>query len=142
MRNRLPATPLWLLLITVLGLPLVSPLWRWTAVACTHDGHLHYHRIAAIRYAWENGVFFSRWLPDVAFGYGYPFFVFREAPPLYLPLIPHLLGVPLPAASNLYYALTILAAGWFMFLWVRDIFGERAAVVSASRLHGCALYPH
>jgi hypothetical protein len=122
---------LWLGLITLLGLPLISPLWHWSAVPCTHDGHLHYHRIAALRYAWENGVFFSRWLPDVAFGYGYPFFVFREAPPLYLPLLPHLLGLPLPAASNLFYALTILAAGWFMFLWVRDVFGERAAVVSA-----------
>jgi hypothetical protein len=125
------STLLWLGLITLLGLPLISPLWRWSAVPCTHDGHLHYHRIAALRHAWENGVFFSRWLPDVAFGYGYPFFVFREAPPLYLPLLPHLLGLPLPAASNLFYALTILAAGWFMFLWVRDVFGERAAVVSA-----------
>lgn len=125
------ATPLWLLLTTILGLPLISPLWRATAVACTHDGHLHYHRIAALRYAWEHGVIFSRWLPDVAFGYGYPFFVFREAPPLIIPLIPHLLGVPLPAASNMFYALTILAAGWFMFLWVRDLFGERAAIVSA-----------
>lgn len=122
---------LWLGLITLLGLPLISPLWRLTAVPCTHDGHLHYHRIAALRYAWDNGVLFSRWLPDVAFGYGYPFFIFREAPPLYLPFLPHLLGLPLPAASNLFYALTILAAGWFMFLWVRDIFNERAAVVSA-----------
>lgn len=98
---------------------------------CTHDGHLHYHRIAALRHAWENDVFFTRWLPDLAFGYGYPFFNYREAPPLYIPLIPHLLGMPLPAASNLFYALTILAAGVFMFLWVRDLFGERAGLVSA-----------
>lgn len=124
-------TAYWLLLTTLLGLPLISPLLRWSAVPCTHDGHLHYHRIAALRYAWENGVFFTRWLPDLAFGYGYPFFIYREGPPLYLPFVPHLLGMPLPAASNLFYALTILAAGWFMFLWVRDLFGERPALVSA-----------
>ncbi len=125
------STAYWLLIVALLGLPLVAPLLRWSAVPCTHDGHLHYHRIAALRHMWENGIFFSRWMPDLAFGYGYPFFVYREGPPLYLPLIPHVLGMPLPAASNLFYALTILAAGMAMFLWVRDLFGERAGVVSA-----------
>jgi hypothetical protein len=124
-------TVYWLLLTVLFSLPLISPLMRWSTVPCTHDGHLHYHRIAALRYAWENGTFFTRWLPDVAFGYGYPFFVYREAPPLYIPFLPHLLGMPLPAASNLFYALTILAAGVFMFLWTRDVLGERPALVSA-----------
>ena len=104
---------------------------RLTAVPCTHDGHLHYHRIAAMRYAWENGLPFTRWLPDLAFGYGYPFFVYREPMPLYAVLVPHLMGIPLPAATNLFYALTILACGWFMFLWVRDLAGTRAGIVSA-----------
>ncbi len=120
-----------LLLVTLLGVPLITPLLSWTAVPCTHDGHLHVHRIAAMRHAWENGIYFSRWVPDLAFGYGYPFFVFREPGPLYAILGPHLLGLPMAAASNLFYALTILAAGWFMFLWVRDIAGARAGFVSA-----------
>ena len=120
-----------ILLVTLLGIPLVTPLMMWTSVPCTHDGHLHVHRIAAIRYAWENGIHFSRWLPDLAFGYGYPFFVYREPGPLYTILLPHLMGLPLAAASNLFYAVTILAAGWFMFLWVRDIAGVRAGFVSA-----------
>ena len=123
-------TAYWLL-ITLLGLPLITPLLRWTAVACTHDGHLHYHRVAAMAHAWGNGIYVTRWLPDLAFGYGYPFFVYREAAPLYAVLLPHLAGLPLPAASNLFYALTILASGVFMALWVRDLFGPRAAVVSA-----------
>ncbi|MDX1414356.1 MAG: 6-pyruvoyl-tetrahydropterin synthase-related protein [Candidatus Promineifilaceae bacterium] len=129
--RKIPSTFWYLLLVTVLGLPLVTPLLRWTTVPCTHDGHLHIHRIAAMRHAWENGVLFSRWLPDLAFGYGYPFFVYREPTPLYAILGPHLLGVPLPAASNLFYILSILACGWFMFLWVRDISGSRAALVSS-----------
>jgi hypothetical protein len=84
-----------------------------------------------MRHAWENGVFFTRWLPDLAFGYGYPFFVYREPAPLYAVLLPHLLGVSLPAASNLFYTLCIMAAGWFMFLWVKDVSGPRAGIVSA-----------
>jgi len=129
-RNRLHTA--WFVLLTaLLGLPLITPLLRLLAVPCTHDGHLHYHRAAAMAYAWENGVFLTRWLPDLAFGYGYPFFVYREPAPLYAILLPHLAGLPLPAASNLFYALTILAAGVFMALWTRDVLGPRAAVVCA-----------
>ena len=122
---------LWpMLLLTLWGIPLIAPLLRWTAVPCTHDGHLHYHRVAAMHHAWENGLFFSRWLPDLAFGYGYPFFVYREPLPLYAVLGPHLLGLPLPAATNLFYIATILACGWFMFLWVRDVLGSWAGLVA------------
>ncbi|HSM56995.1 MAG TPA: 6-pyruvoyl-tetrahydropterin synthase-related protein, partial [Candidatus Sulfomarinibacteraceae bacterium] len=122
----------WHLLLTgVLGLPLITPLLRWSSVPCTHDGHLHYHRVAAIRHAWENGLFFSRWLPDLAFGYGYPFFLYREPFPLYLTHFMHLAGLPLPAATNLFYAATILLAGAFTYLWVRDIFGAPAGIVAA-----------
>lgn len=120
-----------MLLITSFGVMLVTPLLRWTSNPCTDDGHLLYYRLAALRHAWESGAVFSRWFPDVAFGYGYPFFLYREAPPLYLGLIPHLLGLPLPAAINIFYAICILAAGWFMFLWVRDVFDVRAGVVSS-----------
>ncbi len=129
--RKLPATFWQLLTVTLWGLPLLTPLLKWTAVACTHDGHLHYHRVAAMRYTWEQGLYFTRWLPDLAFGYGYPFFVYREPAPLYVVLLPHLLGLPMPAAENLFYALCILAGGWFMFLWARDIFGARAGLVSA-----------
>lgn len=124
-------TAYWLLITALLGLPLITPLLRWSAVACTHDGHLHYHRVAAMAHAWANGIYLTRWLPDLAFGYGYPFFVYREAAPLYAVLLPFLAGLPLPAASNLFYAVTILACGIFMFLWVRDLLGPRAALVSA-----------
>ena len=130
LRRRLGSAS-WLPPIVLLGLPLITPLLHWTAVACTHDGHLHYHRVAAMAHAWANGVTLSRWMPDLAFGYGYPFFVYREAAPLYAVLLPHLAGLPLPAASNLFYGLTILAAGVAMGLWARDLFGPRAAVVSA-----------
>jgi hypothetical protein len=110
--RRLPEKVWHFLIVTLWGVPLITPLLRWTAVPCTHDDHLHYHRIAAMRHAWENGLFFSRWLPDLAFGYGYLFFVYREPVPLYASLMLHLLGIPLPAAENLLYILCILAAGW------------------------------
>ncbi len=120
-----------LLLVSLLAWPLLTPLLRWAETACTHDGHLHYHRVVAMLHAWRNGLLFSRWLPDLAFGYGYPFFLYREPLPLYLSLWPHLLGLPLPAAINLFYALCLVASGCFTYLWVRDIFGPRAGLVAA-----------
>lgn len=119
----------WLLPI-LLGLPLTAPFWKWGHVSCTHDGHLHYHRVAALKYMWEQGLLFSRWMPDLAFGYGYPFFLYREPLPLYFVLLPHLMGLPLPAATNLFYALCLLCGGVGMFLWVRDLFGVWSGLVS------------
>lgn len=129
--SRRVRTALELLVVTLLGSPLVTPLLHWQQVPCTHDGHLHYHRVVAMLHAWRDGLYFSRWIPDLAFGYGYPFFLYREPLPLYLTLWPHLLGLSLPAAINLFYITCIVAGGWFTYLWVRDIFGSRAAVVSA-----------
>ncbi|MEM8862798.1 MAG: hypothetical protein AAGD96_31185, partial [Chloroflexota bacterium] len=58
---------------------LITPILSWTSVACTHDGHLHYHRVTALKVAWQNGLYFPRWVPDLAFGYGFPFFFYRES---------------------------------------------------------------
>ena len=113
------------------ALALITPFLSWTSVACTHDGHLHYHRVTALKVAWQNGLYFPRWVPDLAFGYGFPFFFYRESIPLYLTLFPHLLGMPLPAAENLFYAACILFGGFFTYQWVRDIAGMVPATVAA-----------
>lgn len=113
------------------ALVLITPFLSWTSVACTHDGHLHYHRVTALKVAWQNGLYFPRWVPDLAFGYGFPFFFYRESVPLYLTLFPHLLGMPLPAAENLFYAACILCGGFFTYQWVRDLAGMVPATVAA-----------
>lgn len=110
---------------------MITPFLSWDSVACTHDGHLHYHRVTALKIAWQNGLYFPRWVPDLAFGYGFPFFMYRESVPLYLTLFPHLAGLPLPAAENLFYAACILFGGVFTYLWVRDLAGLVPAVVSS-----------
>lgn len=129
-RIRSSLTAYWLLL-TLFAVPVISPLLNWWQVACTHDDHLHRFRVTALRYAWEQGLFFSRWMPDLAFGYGFPFLIYREPLPLYLILIPHWLGLPLPAATNLFYLVCLVMGAGFMFLWVRDVLGNAAAFISA-----------
>ncbi|MHB1355188.1 MAG: 6-pyruvoyl-tetrahydropterin synthase-related protein [Anaerolineae bacterium] len=50
-----------------------------------HDTLLHVYRIPQISALWAQGIPFSRWAPDLAYGYGYPLLNF------YPPLSPYLL---------------------------------------------------
>jgi hypothetical protein len=108
----------------------VAPLLRSDS-PCTHDGAFHYYRVAAMRHALEDGVLFTRYLPDLAFGYGYPFFNYRAALSYYLALAFHLSGLALPLALNLVYVLSILGSALSAYLLARDLFGPSAGVIAA-----------
>jgi len=107
-----------------------APLLRGES-PCSHDGALHYYRVVAIRHALSQGVLFTRYLPDLAFGYGYPFFNYREPLPYYLALAFYLIGLPLPVALNLIYVLSIIGSALTAYLLARDLFGPRAGMVAA-----------
>ncbi|HIE39049.1 MAG TPA: hypothetical protein EYP77_08295, partial [Anaerolineae bacterium] len=124
----------WLLLIlslVVLATPAVVPLLRAES-PCTHDGDFHYFRVVAMRSALEQGLLFTRWLPDLAFGYGYPFFNYRAPLSYYLALGLWLTGMPLPLALNLVYVLSILGCAVGAYLLARDLFGPTAGFVAAA----------
>jgi len=108
----------------------LSPLLR-TDQPCTHDGGLHYFRIVAMRHALDDGLAVSRWVPDLAFGYGYPFFNYRAAASYVLGLLLYLTGLSLPQALNAVYVVSLIAAAAGMYLLGRDLFGPKAGVVSA-----------
>jgi len=118
------------LLIVLLCAVAIVPLLRSQA-PCTHDGALHYYRVAAMRQALQNGILFTRYLPDLAFGYGYPFFNYREPLSYYLLLGLHLTGLPLPVALNLVYILSIVGSALAAYLLARDLFGPLAGILAA-----------
>ena len=113
----------------------IVPLLR-SESPCTHDGAFHYFRVAAMHHALQDGTeplrsAFTRYLPDLAFGYGYPFFNYRAALSYYLALVLHLTGLALPSALNLVYGLSIAGSGLAAYLLARDLFGSRAGIVAA-----------
>jgi hypothetical protein len=114
-------------LLTAIAL---TPLLR-ADQPCTHDGGLHYFRITALRHALKDGLPLSRWVPDLAFGYGYPFFNYRAAFSYYLGLGLYLTGLPLPLALNMVYVLSLVGSAIGAYLLGRDLFGRRAGVVAA-----------
>ena len=108
----------------------VAPLLR-TDSPCTHDGAFHYFRVTAMRHALQNGLLFTRYLPDLAFGYGYPFFNYRAPLSYYLALALYLTSMPLPLALNLVYVLSIVGSALTAYLLARDLFGPQAGLVAA-----------
>ena len=59
----------------------------------------------------KNGLWFSRWTPNLAFGYGLPFFNFREQASYYIPELLILLGTDVSVAMNAVYAASLVLGG-------------------------------
>ncbi|MFN2109315.1 MAG: hypothetical protein ACK2UI_06605, partial [Anaerolineae bacterium] len=131
MKTRTLAPPWRLVVVLFFLLPALLPLLSGTGLPCTHDNDLHYYRITAIDAAWQQGWVFSRWVPNLALGYGYPFFNFREPLPYIVGALLYQTGLALPLVLGLLYAASFVAAAWGAYIWARDLFGERAAWVAA-----------
>jgi len=119
-----------ILIICLLCAVAIAPLLR-SESPCSHDGGLHYYRVVAMRHALQDGLLFTRYLPDLAFGYGYPFFNYRAPLSYYLALLLYLTGLSLPAALNAVYVLSIAGSALAAYLLARDLFGHRAGLVAA-----------
>src|SRR5512138_2346462 len=63
--------------LILVGLILVAPLLQ-NAWLCSDDGALHVYRTVALDRALGDGLIYPRWFPDLAYGYGFPFFNYRE----------------------------------------------------------------
>src|SRR6187397_1776236 len=78
-------------------------LWPLTlpGIPATHDGFLHIQRLIALDAAAREGAPFTRWLPDLAYGYGQPLLLYY-APLGNLPaLVFRLLGAGYVASFEL-----------------------------------------
>ncbi len=121
--------PIGLITLWLLTLPAITPFIQ-PAPPQTADGLLHLYRVVALDQAIQQGVFFPRWLPDLAFGYGLPLFVFYAPLAYYLTIGLHLLGFNFIQAFNLSSSLAILVAGTGVYLWVTELGSPRAAILA------------
>ncbi|MFQ5612061.1 MAG: hypothetical protein ACE5H9_08005 [Anaerolineae bacterium] len=119
-----------LILVGLLLLPAFQPLFKPTLTQSS-DGLAHLYRVVALDRLIEQGVLFSRWLPDLVYGYGLPLFVYYPPLSYYLTELPHLLGLDVVYALNLSFGLALLVSAWGVYLFVRDSFGSGAGLVAA-----------
>jgi len=121
-----------LLVITLLGFGILlalQPLFSGQLFGA--DGLLHFHRLVQ----WDRAVRYSlpypRWLPDLGYGFGFPLFNYYAPLSYYLLLPLRWLGLPAQMAVLIGFAGALWALAVAVYLWGRDLFGERAGFVAA-----------
>lgn len=133
------------LAIIALGLAAVWPLFRQPALVCTDDLGFHLLRLAQLDHLLDNGILYSRWAPDMALGYGFPFFNFYAPLSYYIAAGLSASGVGLNLGIRLAFALGIVASGLAVYRLARDHFSQPAAFVAATAVmfapyHGYDVY--
>ena len=118
-----------LVLLWLLCLPALFPLLQPT-ITQSADGLLHLYRLVALQQAVQQGGLFPRWLPDLAYGYGFPLFVFYAPLAYYLTLALTWSGLSFAGGFNASLSLALLLAGSGVYLLVKDMFGPRAGLLA------------
>ena len=116
-----PAT---LLLVSLLA---AGPLWGAGFLNTRGGGDspfllLRTHQLAANLRA---GVFPARWMPDAAYGFGYPFFSYYAALPYYVAAGFEILGLGILTAIKLTQTLFLGAAALAMYRWAEQVLDSR-----------------
>ncbi|MBN1219512.1 MAG: glycosyltransferase family 39 protein [Anaerolineae bacterium] len=104
----------------------------------TADLPIHLYRTLEYQQAWAPGVIVPRWAPNLAFGYGYPLFVFTPPLPHLLALAFHLAGLTLETALKVLIILTILLYAIGMYLLARQVLDSIAAGLVAAVVYAFA----
>jgi hypothetical protein len=111
---------IWVLLLAVLA---VLPLFR-SGYLDSHDGLFHLYRLAAVDRAFTAGVFYPRWFPDFAFGYGHPVLNYYSPLTYFVAQGIHMLGPGYILSIKLTFALGIIASALAMYLYGKEIVGR------------------
>ncbi|PKO21453.1 MAG: hypothetical protein CVU38_14680 [Chloroflexi bacterium HGW-Chloroflexi-1] len=108
--------------------PLLQPGYFWGAHDARHDVYFIFEYDQSVR----DGIWFPRWGPDWAFGYGYPFWiVYGPLATFFGELFHHFGGLGFEASVKAVLGLSILACGLAMYGFVRSWLGRNAGLVAA-----------
>jgi len=108
--------------------PFLLPGYFWGANDARHHVYFlfEYDRLV------QDGIWWPRWSPDFAFGYGYPFFnIYGLFSHFLAELFHHFLGFSFTAAVEAVFSVSIVASAGSMYLFVRSWLGRPAAVIAA-----------
>lgn len=120
-----------LILVLLLLSFAISPLLR-SGLPSMADVPIHLYRLAELDRCWQDGVYYPRWAPNLAFGYGYPIFNFAPPLPYFTAQLFHALGADLETAIKLLAVLCFLLYGLGMYLFAREVLGAKAALLAAA----------
>jgi hypothetical protein len=120
---------LWLTLL--LSLPVIGPLLQpgyfWGAHDARHAVYFLYEFDQSI----QDGVWYPRWSPDFAFGYGYPFFNIYGPLSFYVSEVFHLAGLDIVTSVKVIFGLSAILSGLTLYLFVKRLLGGPAGLIAA-----------
>ncbi|HEM61545.1 MAG TPA: hypothetical protein ENO24_04590, partial [Chloroflexi bacterium] len=120
------------LLVVVLVPAFVAVTFLQPGLPRTADGYLHLLRVVEMDQSWRDGVFYPRWAPDMAFGYGYPIFNYF-APLLYhLTEVVHVTGLGFESALKFVLLGCFLLGAWGTYSLSKDLLGSQAGVLASA----------
>ncbi len=139
-RRRLSPFPSLPFLLIALALSLLAtlPLLIGPGIVNTRAGGDSPFLVQRVQQLTQNlraGVFPARWMPEGAYGLGYPFFDFYAAAPYYLAALLDMAGCGVLWAIKLTQALGFVLAGAMMFLLARQLGAGRGAALAASAVY-------
>ncbi len=106
--------------LVLLALLAALPLWTGPGLVNTRgggDSPFLFFRLQQLVTNLRDGVFPARWMPDAAYGLGYPFFNYYAALPYYLGALFNLIGFDLLVSIKLVQTLGFGFAAWGMYRW-------------------------
>lgn len=112
---------------TIAAGPLLYPDYFWGA----HDARHSVYFLVEFERAFRDGVWYPRWAPDFAFGYGYPIFNIYGPLTFYLGELFRGFGADFVTAVKLVFGLGLALSALSMFVLASDLFGRRAGLLSA-----------
>ncbi|MGC9400491.1 MAG: 6-pyruvoyl-tetrahydropterin synthase-related protein [Anaerolineae bacterium] len=121
-----------LLALLLLGLFAAHPLLIDPRLPEAHDVRFHLYRLVQLDEMIREGVFYSRWAPDMAYGYGYPIFNYYAPAAYYVAELFCLLGFSYTVALRLTFALALVVTALATYAWLRDLLDPEAALVAAA----------
>ncbi|MBN1314515.1 MAG: hypothetical protein JXA42_03570 [Anaerolineales bacterium] len=116
------------------------PFLSWPDIAQETDAELHIFRTVELNHIQGQGLLYTRWAPDLYFGYGYPIFNYYAPLVYYLAsTVMFLVGANAVLAVKITFVLGLFSAGFGMYAFANRYWGRGPGLLAAATFV-CAPY--
>ena len=124
-------TRLCLVVAAAIGLLAAQPL-LFGKLAAGSDTYFHIHRLWQVHTLINQGIWFSRWSPDLPFGFGSPLFNYYGPLPYYFAEAVVRLTNSLVVGYIIALVISLMATAMGMAMWLRQLMSDWGALLGAA----------